>query len=150
MVSTESKVFGQAPPPPVVDDQKKKKKRRNKKKRNNTNQNFALTSANDTDISTVNEDSGSFSVSSLQQSFNEAVPVSSAASAATKLSVIETKKRNFQECKKDLLQNLQVVGVEIEKKVVEKEEEYESHKRNVSQMIEVQASEMSSIIKGTR
>ena len=66
--------------------------------------------------------------------------------SAEKLSVIETKKRNFQECKKDLLLNLQEVRLEIEEKVVEKEEEYESHKRDALQMIELQAEEMSGII----
>merc|ERR1712227_121233 len=62
------------------------------------------------------------------------------------LSVIEKKKRNFQHCKQDLIQNLQDERNEIQEKIDVKEKEYEIHQRKLSKFIDMHAQEMSSII----
>ena len=63
-----------------------------------------------------------------------------------KLSVIEKKKRNFQHCKQDLIQNLQDERNEIQEKIDVKEREYEIHQKKLSKFIDMHAQEMSSII----
>ena len=113
---------------------KKKKKKKEKKRIENVD-------GTDTNSSTIDEYSSAFS--SLQLTSADSSPVPS---ATGKVSLIETKKRNLQECKKDFIQNLQDFRNEIEEQIKEKEKEYASQQKNVSQMIEVQSEEMSKII----
>ena len=99
----------------------------------------------------INDDTGTSSLTSLPQTLVTSPVISPVTSASAKptvktLSVIEKKKRDFQECKKDLIQNLRDIRNDIEVQINDKEKEYEIHQQNVSKMIELQAETMSSII----